>query len=343
MNQRPSGSEYHCAALAAWRQADFESALQFWLDASTSDPKDGDWYYWLGACYERLGQPEQAISCYRMASTLPKPELSSNLRLARAFANLGQASDALQIYQYITSLDSKNFGYVEEALHILDDRCGREVVSSKVREIEAWVSTDEASRHQYVMLLFDFGLFREAEKICLKMLNRAPHPDWYVRLSAAQKNLGKYEDAYRTTVTAGELDPRDWTIQETIGDLGLTLGKLTEAERAYNTAVCLCPSEPAYTDWHIILRCKLAKVYALKLDDSSSTIQLEYAADLCAEKARLLALAPTNDAGSKEQFDHYRVLVEWLRTHDQQWIRSWDPGDRLKIPLEYNNFVKPGS
>ena len=69
-------------------------------------------------------------------------------------------------------------------------------------------------------------------------------PDWFASLALADRRAGRYEQAEQRLQRAMELDPREWSYPNNLGNVLLLSGDVDGALRQYATARTLAPREP---------------------------------------------------------------------------------------------------
>ena len=84
-------------------------------------------------------------------------------------------------------------------------------------------------------------------------------PDWYASLALADRRAGRYEQAEERLRRAMELDPREWSYPNNLGNVLLLSGNLDGALKQYETARTLAPREP-------LVRVNQAQAWVKKLE-----------------------------------------------------------------------------
>ncbi len=84
-------------------------------------------------------------------------------------------------------------------------------------------------------------------------------PDWYASLALADRRAGRYEQAAERLHRAMELDPREWSYPNNLGNVLLLSGDADGALAQYATARTLAPNEP-------LVRINEAQAWVKKLE-----------------------------------------------------------------------------
>ncbi len=93
-SQKPQKLDYLSEALALERQGDFDAALTSYRLAMRDQPSNFKVLQNMAIAYTKIGQPEQAIRCYRGALAIEPKLAGAHYGLAFLLLKRGDVSDA---------------------------------------------------------------------------------------------------------------------------------------------------------------------------------------------------------------------------------------------------------
>jgi len=129
----------------------------------------------LGAAYEQLKQPKEAIAAYRRAAGLEPDDLATRDALAQALLNDNQLDEALKQFTDLLKTDPENVGVLVHIGEILRRQGKYEDALTAIRKARAKAPEDLEAGYNEGLLLDALGRLDEAASVCEKMVDLTSH------------------------------------------------------------------------------------------------------------------------------------------------------------------------
>jgi tetratricopeptide (TPR) repeat protein len=236
----------------------YEAAISAFKKIVEAYPEKAIAYQELGALYYKLGQTENALFSYRQAMQLQPENIDAQKNLADFYyAELGQAEEALKIYENILAVASDDVQTLLLTGHINVSLNRFEAAKEKYRrvlEIEPW----NADARQYLEALEKQGAGEPAAKTAAAMYQEieptlnsgqpdtviqalenlsAVYPDFALAhndLGVLYYQRGDKANAQAHYERAAELEPDNMTFQKNLADFYFVeLNRIQEAMDIY--------------------------------------------------------------------------------------------------------------
>jgi tetratricopeptide (TPR) repeat protein len=129
----------------------------------------------LGAAYEQLKQPKQAIAAYRRALGIEPDDLPTRDALAQALLTDNQLDEALKEFNDLLKADPENVGVLVHVGEILRRQGKYEDALAAIRKARAKAPDDLDAGYNEGLLLDALGRLDEAAAVCEKMVDLTSH------------------------------------------------------------------------------------------------------------------------------------------------------------------------
>jgi tetratricopeptide (TPR) repeat protein len=129
----------------------------------------------LGAAYEQLKQPKEAIAAYRRAADQEPGEPRTLNALAQALLNDGQFDEALKQYKELAEADPENINTLVRISEIQRRQGKYEDALVTIRKAHKKDATNLEAGYNEGLLLDVLGRYDEAEQVYEKMVDQTSH------------------------------------------------------------------------------------------------------------------------------------------------------------------------
>lgn len=197
-------------AVALIQARQLRQAKELYQQVCKTDPADADAWFMLGTVHGLLGEPNEAMSCCRRATTLDPNHSQAYYNLATAHKDLGQSEAAIAAY--------------------------RQALRCKPDYVEAWDGLGFA--------LMSTGHIDDAIAAYRELLRRRPKDaKAYANLGSCLQAQGRLEEAANACREALKVDPANAGIHDKLGCVLCEQGLYGEAMNSHRKALAIAPND----------------------------------------------------------------------------------------------------
>ena len=224
-----------------YEAGDYESASEFFLKATKSEPTNWLPYNWLGWTYLNLRQHEDALIQFKIANNLK--EVSGNYQgLGDVYSALGDFTAALRNYEKYTEMDPKNWlaynrlGWTYFNLKNYEGAIVQFKIANTIKE--AWGNYQGLGQSYYELKDFDAALLNFRKYAEMDPKSWLPY-NW---LGWSYYNLKNYEGAVAQFKIANNIK-EVWGNYKGLGESYYELGNYENAHTAFSNALKTCQND----------------------------------------------------------------------------------------------------
>jgi tetratricopeptide (TPR) repeat protein len=200
-------SAYFNKANALANLEKYQEAINYYLETLEMEAPDGMTYYYIGECYEKLDDLENAYISYRTAARL-EPEVSDVwVGLAVVADRTGNGKAALKHIRKAMTLEDSNLDYTL----IFADMCARyDKIDEAIKQYHVVISRDPNHPDlwlEFSGMWYNLENINEAIEVIMRGIEAQPSvAEQYYRLAGYLAHKGRTKEAYQNFETALHMD-----------------------------------------------------------------------------------------------------------------------------------------
>ena len=246
----PDASLLNFAAICHAKLGDSNQAISCWRHALFIEPEHAEIHYNLGKLYKENKYYEEAEASYRQALRLQSDYANAHLNLGTLLQELGRYEEAEVAYrQFLRIKPEQDYVSVHYNLGILLQEMKRDAEAEAAYRRVLCIQPDHAETHSNLgNLLKDWKRFEEAEASYRQALRTKP--DYAVahsNLGSLLREMKRFEESEASYRHALHINPDYAEAHNNLGVFLQDLKRFEEAEASYRHALRI---KPDYAEVH---------------------------------------------------------------------------------------------
>jgi len=230
------------AVFALYNKGQIHEALNDLEILLNKFPNEALLYNIKGGCYQRLVQPDVAISCYKKALEIDPNYVNVHTNLANVFRDTGQHNAAINSYQQALKISPdfagahNNLGNALRIVGQVDEaiKCYRQALEINPDYFEAYNNLGNA--------LWDIGKLDAAIHNYERALEiNSDYVDAYNNLGNAYRDQGQFDEAVKCYEQALKINPQYAEAHYNLGNVSNALGQYDKAISCYQRGLEIKP------------------------------------------------------------------------------------------------------